>query len=147
MAVKKKSAKKTTKKSAKKTAKKAAKKMPAVSFSKSEKYSFVDDVLAGVHDIIEVNKKGEPKIRKADLKAVLEASFEKAGLAAAAGQRVRFPVIGALVRKDIKARKAGKGINRFTGEEIMVSARPASKKPGWSFPKSLKEVFALKKNW
>jgi nucleoid DNA-binding protein len=47
----------------------------------------------------------------------------------------------------VAARKAGKGINRFTGEEIMVEARPASKKPRWSFPKALKDVFGNKKHW
>lgn len=135
-----------SKKTAKKSAKKATKKS-SVSFSKNEKYSLLDDLMNGLPELIEVNKKGEPKIKKTDLKQLLEASFEKAGLAAASGQRVRFPAIGALVRKEVKARKAGKGINRFTGEEIMVSARPASKKPGWSFPKSLKETFANKKNW
>ncbi len=55
--------------------------------------------------------------------------------------------IGALVRKEVKARKAGKGVNPFTGEAIDVKARPASKKPRWSFPKSLKETFANKRNW
>ena len=45
------------------------------------------------------------------------------------------------------ATKARKGVNPFTGEEMMVAARPASKKPRWSFPKSLKETFANKKNW
>ena len=67
--------------------------------------------------------------------------------AAAAGERVRFPVIGALARKDVKARKAGKGVNPFTGEAMMIKARPASKKPRWSFPKAVKEIYANKRNW
>ena len=46
-----------------------------------------------------------------------------------------------------KARKAGKGVNPFTGEEMMIKARPATKKPRWSFPRSLKETFANKKFW
>ena len=135
-----------TKKAAKKAAN-PAKKTKTASFSKNEKFSFVDDVLEGLMGIVEVDRKGEPKIKKADLKMLLESSFEKAGLAAASGQRVRLPVIGILARTDVKARKAGKGINPFTGEETMVTARPASKKPRWSFPKALKEVFAEKKNW
>ena len=129
-------------KNAKKTAKKSA-----VKASSNGKYSFIDDLLEELHEVIQVDKKGQAKIKKTDLKAVLESSFEKAGKAAASGQRVRFPAIGALVRSEVKARKAGKQMNPFTGEEMTVSARPASKKPRWSFPKSLKETFANKKNW
>ena len=70
-----------------------------------------------------------------------------AAKAAASGERIRFPVIGALVRKDVKARKSGKGVNPFTGEPMTIKARPASKKPRWSFPKSLKETFANKRYW
>ena len=46
-----------------------------------------------------------------------------------------------------EARKAGKGKNPFTGEEIMLKARPESRKPRWSFPRMVKETFASKKNW
>ncbi|HBS05412.1 MAG TPA: hypothetical protein DEA96_10625 [Leptospiraceae bacterium] len=130
-------AKKAAKKSAKKTAK----------ASSNGKYSFIDDLLEELHEIILVDKKGQAKIKKTDLKSALESSFERAGKAAASGERVRFPAIGALVRSEVKARKAGKQMNPFTGEEMMVAARPASKKPRWSFPKSLKETFANKKNW
>ena len=63
------------------------------------------------------------------------------------GERVRFPVIGALVRKEVKARKAGKGVNPFTGEAMDIKARPATKKPRWSFPRTLKETFSNKKHW
>lgn len=134
------------KKAAKKSAKKAAKKGTTKSASNG-KYAFVDDLLEEIHPMIQVDKKGQAKIKKTDLKAALETTFERAGKAAAQGQRVRFPVIGALVRSEVKARKAGKQINPFTGEEMMVAARPASKKPRWSFPKNLKETFANKRNW
>jgi hypothetical protein len=30
---------------------------------------------------------------------------------------------------------------------MMIKARPESKKPRWSFPRSLKEVFSNKRNW
>jgi nucleoid DNA-binding protein len=56
-------------------------------------------------------------------------------------------VIGAIGRKEVKARKAGKGINPFTKEEMVIKARLASQKPRWGFPKALKETFANKKNW
>ena len=55
--------------------------------------------------------------------------------------RVRFPQIGALAWREVKARKAGKGTNPFTGESIMLKARPASKKPRWSFPKAVREAY------
>lgn len=77
----------------------------------------------------------------------MEDTFMSGVKASASGERVRFPVVGALVRKEVAPRKAGKGINPFTKEEIMIKARPASKKPRWSFPKGLKETFANKKNW
>ena len=64
-----------------------------------------------------------------------------------ATDHIRFPVIGALIRKEVKARKAGKGVNPFTGEAMEIKARPASKKPRWSFPRTLKETFANKKYW
>ena len=127
---------------AKKAVKKAVKKKTA-----SKKFSFVDTVLEGVLEVADTARDGSVRIKKSDMKQVLESSFEKAALVAASGERIRFPIIGILARKDVLARKAGKGINRFTGEEIMIQARPASKKPRWSFPKAVKEIFAAKKNW
>ncbi len=112
-----------------------------------KKFSFLDEVSEAVHKVISVSKSGEAKIKRADLKKVLEDTFHAGVKAAAKGERVRFPVIGILARKDVKPRKAGKGVNPFTGESIMIKARPASKKPRWSFPKVVKEVYANKKNW
>jgi nucleoid DNA-binding protein len=86
--------------------------------------------------------KGDVKIKKSDLNKAVQAVFEKAVSAGAAGQRVRFPVIGALAWREVKARKAGMGKNPFTGEPMMVKARPASRKPRWSFPKAVKEAYA-----
>ncbi len=131
-----------TKKTTKKTAKKTASKAKAV-----EKYSFIDSVLEGVKEVASVNKKGEVVLKKTDLKQVLEASLQEAARRAARGEKIRFPVIGSLMMKEVAARKAGKMLNRFTGEMVDVAARPASRKPRWSFPKSLKDLFADKKNW
>lgn len=110
-------------------------------------YLFLDSLLEGIVESTSVNKKGEVVLKKSDLKRVLEASMLEAGKAAARGEKVRFPVIGTLMMKDVPARKAGKALNRFTGEMIDVAARSASRKPRWSFPKSLKDLFADKKNW
>jgi nucleoid DNA-binding protein len=81
------------------------------------------------------------KVKKSDLNVAIQETFETAVSAAARGQRVRFPQIGALAWREVKARKAGKGTNPFTGESIMLKARPASRKPRWSFPKAVKEAY------
>lgn len=112
-----------------------------------KKFSFLDQLHNEIIKGVEVTKKGEAKIKRTSLKKSLENAFLAGVKAAAGGERVRFPVIGVLARKDVKARKAGKGKNPFTGEEIMMKARPASKKPRWSFPKSIKDIYANKKNW
>ena len=113
----------------------------------SKKYSFLNEIAEGLEKISDVTRSGVVRIKRADLKKLIEVAFQKGAVAAAGGERVRFPVIGALVRREVQARKAGKGVNPFTGEEIMVKARPASKKPRWSFPKSVKETFSNKKYW
>ena len=86
-------------------------------------------------------------VKRTDLKNLIETAFNNGAKAAAGGERVRFPVIGALVRREVKARKAGKGVNPFTGESMDIKARPATKKPRWSFPRSLKDTFANKRFW
>ena len=96
---------------------------------------------------IEVTRKGEGRLKRAVLRDIVDGVFGEVALRAARGERVRLPVIGALARKDVKARKAGKGINPFTKEPMKIKARAASKKPRWSFPKSLKQTFAKKNNW
>lgn len=112
-----------------------------------KKFSFLDEVQGRLLKTIEVTRKGEARLKRSALKGCLEEAFEAGAKAAAGGERVRFPVIGTLVRKDVKARKAGKGVNPFTGEEIMIKARPATKKPRWSFPKKTKEIFSNKRFW
>ena len=132
------------KKMAKTTAKKATTKTTA---KKSTKFSLINDLHEAILTMAVAAKNGQVKIKRADLKAALENTIISGAKRAASGERVRFPVIGVLARRDVKGRKAGKGVNPFTGEEIMVKARPESKKPRWSFPKTLKETFADKKNW
>ena len=108
---------------------------------KKAKYSFINEVYEGVLKSAQVSRSGQVKIKRGDLKSIIEGAFITGAKAAASGERVRFPVIGALVRREVKARKAGKGVNPFTGEPMDIKARPASKKPRWSFPKNLKETF------
>jgi nucleoid DNA-binding protein len=114
---------------------------------KKIKFNVVNALHEGILETAQVSRSGEVKIKRTDLKELIEATFTEGAKRAASGERVRFPVIGALVRKDVKARKSGKGKNPFTGEAMTIKARPASKKPRWSFPRSLKTTFAEKKNW
>lgn len=123
------------------------KKKSAAKKKSAGKFSFINEIHEAIMNITEVNTRGEIKLKRAELKNTLENAFTNGVKAAAAGERVRFPVIGALVRREVKARKSGKGVNPFTGEAMTIKARPESKKPRWSFPKSLKETFANKKYW
>ncbi len=108
-------------------------KKPAKSAKKSSKssgkFNFIGAVYEGVLNVAETTRTGAVRIKRADLKQVVENAFQTGMAKAAGGERVRFPVIGALVRREVKARKGGKGVNPFTGETIDVKARPASKKP------------------
>ena len=122
-----------------KTTKKATK--------KSGKFSFINELHENVVKTATVSKSGEVRMKRTDLKKAIEDTFNASIKHAAKGERVRFPIIGAIGRKEVKARKAGKGVNPFTGEAMMIKARPASQKPRWSFPKTIKETFANKKNW
>jgi nucleoid DNA-binding protein len=135
--------KKTTKTAASKTAKKTATKAA----KKNTKFSMINELHAAVMNIATATKTGQIKMKRSDLKNAVEGAFLLGAKKAASGERVRFPVIGVLARRDVKARKSGKGVNPFTGEEIAIKARPESKKPRWSFPKTIKETFADKKNW
>ncbi len=84
---------------------------------------------------------GAVKVKRSELRQAVQEVFERAVRAGANGQRVRFPVIGALAWREVKARKAGLAKNPFTGQMVMVKARPAGRKPRWSFPKAVREAF------
>jgi len=114
---------------------------------KKKRFSFLDVVQEQVMKIASVSKTGQIKLKRSEMRKALDTAFEIAVKAAASGERVRFPVVGALARREVKARKAGKGVNPFTGEPMTIKARPATKKPRWSFPKTVKEAFANKRNW
>ncbi|OFZ21760.1 MAG: hypothetical protein A2X94_15855 [Bdellovibrionales bacterium GWB1_55_8] len=115
--------------------------------TKSIKFNMVTELHDRIVKIATTTRTGEVRIKRGDLKKTIEDVFTTGAKKAASGERVRFPVIGTLVRKDVQARKAGKGVNPFTGEAMTIKARPATKKPRWSFPKSLKETFANKRFW
>jgi nucleoid DNA-binding protein len=114
---------------------------------KKTKFNIINEIHEGLLKTAQVTRNGTVRMKRSDVKTLIETTFATAAKHAAQGDRVRFPVIGALVRKDVQARKGGKGTNPFTGEPMTIKARPATKKPRWSFPKSLRETFASKKNW
>jgi nucleoid DNA-binding protein len=114
----------------------------------TKKFNIVTELYEGLLKSAQVTRAGTVKLKRSDVKALIETTFTTAAEHAVKGERVRFPVIGALVRKDVAARKGGQKVtNPFTGEPMVMKARPATKKPRWSFPKNLKETFASKKNW
>lgn len=112
-----------------------------------KKFSFINEIHEKLLKSAQVTRSGQIKIKRTDVRQALEQVFADGVKAAAGGERVRFPVIGALGRREVKARKAGKGVNPFTGEPMDIKSRPASKKPRWSFPKTVKETFANKRYW
>jgi len=115
---------------------------------KKTRYNIINEIHEGLLKTIQVTKNGTVKLKRADVKALIENTFTAAAKQAAGGERVRLPVLGALVRKEVAARKGGvKTINPFTKEPMTTKARPATKKPRWSFPKQLKEIFGNKKHW
>jgi nucleoid DNA-binding protein len=116
--------------------------------TKTTRYNIIAELHEGILKTAQVAKNGTIKLKMSEVKALVENTFGTAAKFAAKGNRVRFPVIGALVRKEVQAKKGGvKTINPFTKEPMVTKARAASKKPRWSFPKALKETFATKKNW
>ncbi|MFL5815034.1 MAG: HU family DNA-binding protein [Bdellovibrionia bacterium] len=112
------------------------------------KFNIINEIHEGLMKTAQVGRNGAIKLKRSDVKGLIENAFTTAAKRAASGERIRFPVIGALVRKEVAAKKGGvKTTNPFTGEPMVTKARPATKKPRWSFPKTLKETFANKKNW
>lgn len=111
------------------------------------RFNLINELHAKVLEIATLTRNNELRMKRTDLKRVIEETMEEGMRRAARGERIRFPVLGALVSKPVKARKAGTGVNPFTGEKMNIKARPESRKPRWSFPKTMKEVFANKKHW
>lgn len=116
--------------------------------AKKTKYNWIQELHEGLQKTAQVARNGTVRMKRSDVKMLIETTLMTAAKRAAKGERVRFPVIGALVRKEVAAKKGGvKTTNPFTGEPMVTKARPATKKPRWSFPKNLKETFANKRNW
>jgi nucleoid DNA-binding protein len=139
--------KKTTKKAGKTTSKTATVVPKKITVDKKEKFKFIDEIHELLQEAATTTRSGEVKLKRKDVKDILEYTFNKGVRYATAGYPVKFPVIGTLRRKDVPARKAKKGVNPFTGEPMTIKARPASKKPAWRFPKAVRETFMTKRFW
>src|SRR5688572_15751851 len=74
-----------------------------------KKYSVVNELHEKLMKDIEVTRSGQARLKRTALKAALENVFAEAAKHAAGGERVRFPVIGTMARREVKARKGGKG--------------------------------------
>ena len=98
--------KKTTKTAVTKTTKKTT---TTKATKKNTKFSMINELHAAVMNITTATKAGQIKMKRSDLKNAVEGAFLMGAKKAASGERVRFPIIGVLARRDVKARKAGKG--------------------------------------
>lgn len=133
-ASKRKSTKRVTKakpKAIKMAAKKVAGKMPSVREPMSK-----SSVIAAITDVTCLNRK--------DVVAVLDCLNEVIEKHIKTGGPGTFVMPGLMKIKVIKkpARKARKGVNPFTGEEIMIKAKPAYKAVKIKPLKKLKEMVA-----
>lgn len=111
------------------------------------KFSLTNELHAGILELADVARDGSVRLKRTDLKKLLDEVFEKGIKAAASGERIRVSVLGSIGRKEVKARKAGKGTNPFTGEPMIIKARPTSKKPRFTFSKASREIIATKRYW
>ncbi len=85
-------------------------------------------------------------VEKRTVAAVLDAMEEVVTNHVRAGQSVSIrPGFIKVSRKDVKARKARKGTNPFTGEPTTFKARPASKTAKVTALKKLKDAVAAKR--
>ena len=131
----KKAVKKVAKKAApKKAVKKVAKKAAPKAISPAKKAMTKSQVVALIADHVELAKKQVGNVIDA-LEHVIAAHVKKG----AVGQ---FKLNGLLNIKAVKkpARKARKGVNPFTGQEIMIKAKPAYRSIRVTALKRLKEM-------
>jgi nucleoid DNA-binding protein len=125
--------KKTPKRAIKKavtTKKVAAKKKPAPKAQYPEKYTSTSMVayLAQKH-----------KMPRTQMKLIFDSVLDVVAAGVKKGDRVPLGKIGKLYYRVRPARKARKGRNPSTGEEILVPAKRATKVPKFSFSKGFKD--------
>jgi len=79
-----------------------------------------------------------------DAVAVVETVFNEIARSLSKGDAVQIAGFGTFKKKVVPARKARPGRNPFTGENIMLKAKPASSKPTFTSAKVLKDVVSGK---
>ena len=82
-------------------------------------------------------KNGMTKIK---VKSIYEDFFDCIGQGVLKGERVPIADLGKMFIRVKPATKERKGRNPLTGQEITISAKPASNTPKFSFGKNFKEA-------
>jgi DNA-binding protein HU-beta len=80
------------------------------------------------------------EISKKDAKTIIEDLFELISAGAMKGERIPIGSIGKIFIKIKPATKARMGRNPFTGEDMKIAAKKATKVPKFSFSKAFKET-------
>ena len=96
-----------------------------------EKYTLTSiiDYLSKMHEL--------PKTKT---KEIVESLFDVVNTGVMRGERVPIGKIGILYVRTKPRQKARKGRNPQSGEEITISAKPASKVPKFNFSRNFKEA-------
>ena len=84
----------------------------------------------------------ETNLSKKEVKFVLDSFFDCVERGIKKGNRVPMGNLGKIYAKIRPARKAIKGINPLTGQEIEIAARKAEAVPKFTFGKAFKELIA-----
>jgi nucleoid DNA-binding protein len=121
-----------SKKAPKKAVKKAApkKKTPVPKAQYPEKYTSTSMVAYLAQKY---------RIPRTQMKLIFESVFDIVAVGVKKGDRVPLGKIGKMYYRLRPARKARKGRNPSTGEEILVPAKRATKVPKFSFSKGFKD--------
>lgn len=96
-----------------------------------------NDLVAAIQGVL-------PENSRRDAVAVVETVFNEIARSLAKGEAVQIAGFGTFKKKVVPARKARPGRNPFTGENIMLKAKPASSKPTFTSAKVLKDVVSGK---
>lgn len=96
-----------------------------------------NDLVAAIQSVL-------PENSRRDAVAVVETVFNEIARSLSKGEQVQIAGFGTFKKKVVPARKARPGRNPFTGENIMLKAKPASSKPTFTSAKVLKDVVSGK---
>lgn len=96
-----------------------------------------NDLVAAIQGVL-------PENSRRDAVNVVETVFNEIARSLSKGEAVQIAGFGTFKKKVVPARKARPGRNPFTGENIMLKAKPASSKPTFTSAKVLKDVVSGK---